>query len=439
MTKEGTTNQLVGGLSAAGKLASGVADLAGNLAGAASPIPFPGGGKNQALGICACLGCFGLIILILFLIIFGAATSKKARLAAEPPPEVKAADETGNVPSGNASNTSELDPNSTKPECQELKKTVPGTPNRYIDLINREAKRWKLAPAFVAAIMRQESNFNPQAVSPSGARGLMQIMPATFADLRARYPNPPPDEVPNPNDPFDPRTSAYYGAAYLNDLRNFLGKNDIRLIAAAYNAGPGAVSEYGGIPTYPETQNYVKIIQAFYNRYTDCLTTGSQPHPTGSGSTPKGSTPKGATPEGQKVLEAARNYHPGECSGVDCYQHTIAVYKAAGMRPEPVGFNQWDGQITAPPSPGYIMDLDTNHDGGADHTILFDHEEIMTYNGKKIRVWYYWNADATNDWVYSNQPYDPATAYGSTSRTLPWSPEIDGLPVHMWRPVPISK
>lgn len=121
----------------------------------------------------------------------------------------------------------------------------------YADLFSRAAGRYGVDASLLAAVASQESNFNAQAVSPAGALGLMQFMPATAAGLGV-----------NPLDP----SSAIDGAArYLSNLTRQFGSTDLAL--AAYNAGPGTVSRYGGIPPYTETQNYVRAVMSKAEAY----------------------------------------------------------------------------------------------------------------------------------------------------------------------------
>lgn len=116
-------------------------------------------------------------------------------------------------------------------------------------LIYKHARANNLDPLLVELIIRYESNFNPNAVSPVGAQGLMQLMPGTAAGLGVR-------------DPFDPDQNVAGGAKYIADqLRRF---RDVRCALAAYNAGPGAVLQYGGVPPYAETQYYVSAIYGEY-------------------------------------------------------------------------------------------------------------------------------------------------------------------------------
>ncbi|WP_374454279.1 transglycosylase SLT domain-containing protein [Nocardioides sp.] len=121
----------------------------------------------------------------------------------------------------------------------------PGTP--YADLFQQAASAHGLDPALLAAVARQESGFDPQAVSPAGAQGLMQLMPGTAQGLGV-------------TNPFDPAQAIGGAAQLLDDLMGRFGSTELAL--AAYNAGPGAVLRYDGIPPYPETQAYVKSIMS---------------------------------------------------------------------------------------------------------------------------------------------------------------------------------
>jgi len=119
----------------------------------------------------------------------------------------------------------------------------------YSREISEAATKYKIDPALIAAVIRAESNFDPSAISRKGARGLMQLMPATARRLGvARH--------------FDPKENILGGTAYLAELADRYGETAIELILAAYNAGERAVAEFGGVPPYRETRDYVRRVTA---------------------------------------------------------------------------------------------------------------------------------------------------------------------------------
>ena len=135
--------------------------------------------------------------------------------------------------------------------------TVPLHLADYRDDIHAAAKLTGVNTALLRAIIHAESGFNPRALSYKGAQGLMQLMPATAFELGV-------------DSPFDPAQNISGGARYLAMLlHDYHG--DVKLAAAAYNAGAGAVAKYGGVPPYAETQVYVKRVALLYQRYQKAL------------------------------------------------------------------------------------------------------------------------------------------------------------------------
>lgn len=121
------------------------------------------------------------------------------------------------------------------------------------ELAREKARELRIPEDLFEAMIQIESGFNPKATSPVGAMGLAQIMPDTARDLGFRGPL----ELLQ-----DPETNLEFGSRYLRSLLDRTG--DWELAAAAYNAGPGAVQKYGGIPPFPETQNYMRKLRKLY-------------------------------------------------------------------------------------------------------------------------------------------------------------------------------
>ena len=120
-------------------------------------------------------------------------------------------------------------------------------------MVNTNAAQFGVDPSLIKAIIANESGFDASATSKTGAQGLMQLEPDTAAGLGV-------------DNAYDPSQNISGGTRYIRSLiERFHG--DLRLAIAAYNAGPGAVEKYGGIPPYAETQNYVQNVLASYQQY----------------------------------------------------------------------------------------------------------------------------------------------------------------------------
>jgi hypothetical protein len=128
----------------------------------------------------------------------------------------------------------------------------------HSDIFKSAAKTNNIEDAWLRAIAHAESNFNAAAVSPKGAQGIMQMMPTTSAQYKVK-------------DPFSPTESIHAGAKMLSELRHRY-KGDRTLATAAYNAGIGTVTRYGGVPPYAETITYIEKVDALYALYAKALT-----------------------------------------------------------------------------------------------------------------------------------------------------------------------
>ena len=136
-----------------------------------------------------------------------------------------------------------------------------GEPSPYDAMIAEAAQANNVPPALIKAVARAESGFDPNAVSRAGAQGLMQLMPTTAAGLGV-------------TDPFDPKQNLMGGAKFLRGLLDRFG-GDVSKVLAGYNAGPGAVEKYGGIPPFAETQAYVPKVLGFVEQYGGLQATGA--------------------------------------------------------------------------------------------------------------------------------------------------------------------
>ena len=144
------------------------------------------------------------------------------------------------------------------PKCRSISwEKVPLNTHAFQSEIKAAARYSAVEESLIRAIIHAESAYQPDAQSPKGAQGLMQLMPATQQQLEV-------------SDPFNPALNIGGGTRYLSDLLlEFNG--DIALTAAAYNAGSGAVRKYGGVPPFEETQEYVRRVRILYRRYQKVL------------------------------------------------------------------------------------------------------------------------------------------------------------------------
>lgn len=136
-----------------------------------------------------------------------------------------------------------------RPKTEKVLGNLPLADQKLSTLIESAAQKYKVDPKLVAAVAEVESNGRQEAVSQAGAIGVMQLMPDTAASLGV--------------DPYDKQQNVEGGAKYLRQMLDTFG-GDLKKAVAAYNAGPGAVKAYGGIPPYKETQNYVNKVLDIY-------------------------------------------------------------------------------------------------------------------------------------------------------------------------------
>src|ERR1700722_8286930 len=134
---------------------------------------------------------------------------------------------------------------------------APVAPEQIDRLVAQNADIWQVDPALIKSVIANESSFNPNATSPVGAQGLMQLMPETAASLGVK-------------NPYDPAQNVAGGTRYLRGLLDRFN-GDTRLAVAAYNAGPNAVEKYGDVPPYAETQSYVKNVLGSLDQYRSQL------------------------------------------------------------------------------------------------------------------------------------------------------------------------
>ncbi|MBI2354415.1 MAG: lytic transglycosylase domain-containing protein [Deltaproteobacteria bacterium] len=126
-------------------------------------------------------------------------------------------------------------------------------PAEYENIIRASADKYGVSASLIKAVIQAESGYNPNAVSPKGASGLMQLMPATARSLRV-------------GNSFDPKDNVEGGVKYLRFLLDTF-RGDVSLALAAYNAGLNKVSRFGGIPPYAETRSYVNRVLSYMQSY----------------------------------------------------------------------------------------------------------------------------------------------------------------------------
>lgn len=201
-------------------------------------------------------------------------------------------------------------------------------PPQIAALITRAAQETGVSASLLAAICKQESGYNQGARSPVGAMGLMQLMPDTARGLGV--------------DPTDPWQNMLGGARYIKQHLAAFG-GDVRLALAAYNAGPGAVKRYGGVPPYAETQKYVRVVHDNYQRFQAAATAPS----TVTGAAGASGLVVAAYNEANRMAGLHTRYGwggfgasgPWDCSGAVSWMLTVA--KMASGHLDTWGLSRW--------------------------------------------------------------------------------------------------
>jgi soluble lytic murein transglycosylase-like protein len=187
----------------------------------------------------------------------GASSAAGASYAAEASPPQGSSGDFASALQAATSADAGVSPAAYQPSFQSAAVSAEG--GEYEGLIDQSAARYGLDPAVLHGLIEQESGFDPSATSSAGATGLTQLMPGTASSLGV-------------SDPLDPAESIEGGARYLSEMMARFDGNTAEALAA-YNAGPGAVEQYGGVPPYAETESYVSKVLGNAEAYR-------QSHPT---------------------------------------------------------------------------------------------------------------------------------------------------------------
>ena len=140
------------------------------------------------------------------------------------------------------------------PKCHSIDwEKIPLNTRAFRDEIRTASAQYAVDESLIRAIIHAESAYQPDAVSPKGAQGLMQLTPDTQAELQL-------------TNPYNPERNIDAGTYYLAQMLEAF-EDDVELAAAAYNAGPTAIRDHGGMPPYPETREYVRRVKILYRRY----------------------------------------------------------------------------------------------------------------------------------------------------------------------------